>query len=85
MEKVPKKLSKLVWLQELLIGEIFTSLNTESSFMRLHRTAIHPADGSCLCVPTRSVRRASGFVLVAISETDFSKTSSCKRSGYDSS
>ena len=68
MEKVPKKVSKLVWLKGLTLWKTLMSLNSEFSIMKRHRTAVHRADGSCLCVPTRSVRRPSGFVQVGISE-----------------
>jgi len=55
MEKVPKKVSKLVWLKELDLWKTLTSLNNE--IMRRYGTAVHHPDGSCLWVRTRSVRR----------------------------
>jgi len=75
MEKVPKKVSKLVWLKGLTLWKTLLSLNSEFSIMKRHRTAVHRADGSCLYVHTRSVRRVSGFVLVGMSDKCFGSRS----------
>jgi hypothetical protein len=57
MEKVPKKVSKLVWLKELTTEEILTSLNSESSIMKSYRTT-GDREMEIVCVRPRAASAA---------------------------